>query len=41
MLELDPETERRNMLLGWALFVAFVVLLVGVVIVAFVYLAVA
>jgi hypothetical protein len=38
---LDPETERRNMLLGWALLGAFVFLLAGVVVVAFVYLAVA
>jgi hypothetical protein len=37
---LDPETERRNMLLGWGLFVLFLLLAAGTVAVAFIYLAV-
>jgi hypothetical protein len=41
MLDIDPETVRRNNRLGWLLFGLFVVLLVGVVIVALIYLAVA
>ncbi len=41
MLEHDPETVRRNNVLGWMLFGLFLVLLAGVVVVAFVYLAVA
>jgi hypothetical protein len=35
----DPEQERRNVLLGWALFGLFVVLFGVVVLVAFIYLA--
>jgi hypothetical protein len=41
VLDLDPETARRNTILGWLLVGAFVVLLAGVVIVALIYLAVA
>jgi hypothetical protein len=41
MLDVDPETTRRNNQLGWLLFGVFVLLLVGVVIVALIYLAVA
>ena len=36
---LDHETERKNVLLGWALFVLFVVLFAGSVGVALLYLA--
>lgn len=35
---LDPETERKNMVLGWALFGLFVVLFAGTVGVALLYL---
>lgn len=38
MLEIDPETARKNLILGWALFGVFVLLFVGTVAVAFVYL---
>ncbi len=41
MLEIDPQTARKNMILGWALFGVFVLLFAGTVLVAFVYLAVA
>ena len=41
MLEIDPQTARRNLLLGWALFGVFVLLFGGTVLVAFVYLWVA
>jgi hypothetical protein len=37
--DLTPELERRNMILGWALFGVFVLLFVGTVAVAFLYLA--
>jgi hypothetical protein len=37
---LDPETERKNMLLGWGLFVIFLLLAAGTIAVAFIYLAV-
>ena len=37
---LDPETERKNLLLGWGLFVLFALLAAGTVAVAFLYLAV-
>ena len=37
---LDPETERKNLLLGWGLFVLFLLLAAGTVAVAFIYLAV-
>jgi hypothetical protein len=36
---LDRETERKNMLLGWALFVIFLLIAAGTVAVAFIYLA--
>ena len=39
-LMLDPETERKNMLWGWALFALFVLIAAGTVAVAFIYLAV-
>lgn len=35
---LDPQTERRNMQLGWALFGLFVVLFAGTLAVALIYL---
>ena len=41
MLEIDPQTARKNMILGWALFGIFVLLFAGTVVVALVYLAVA
>ena len=41
MLEIDPQTARKNMILGWALFGIFVLLFAGTVVVAFVYLALA
>jgi nitrogen fixation protein FixH len=41
MLEIDPQTARKNMLLGWALFGVFLLLFGGTVAVAFVYLWVA
>jgi hypothetical protein len=37
---LDPETERRNMLLGWGLFVLLCLIAAGTVAIAFIYLAV-
>jgi hypothetical protein len=37
---LDPETERKNMLLGWGLFVVFLLIAAGTIAVAFIYLAV-
>ena len=39
MNDMSPELERRNLLLGWALFGIFVVLFAGTVGVAFLYLA--
>ena len=39
-LMLDPETERKNMLWGWGLFVLFCLIAAGTVAVAFIYLAV-
>jgi hypothetical protein len=38
--EHDSELARRNALLGWALFAAFVILFAGTVAAAFIYLAV-
>jgi hypothetical protein len=35
----DPELERKNMLLGWALFGLFVLLFAGTFLVALAYLA--
>jgi hypothetical protein len=37
---LDPETERKNLLWGWGLFVLFLLLFAGTAAVAFIYLAV-
>jgi hypothetical protein len=37
--DLTPELERRNMILGWALFGVFVLLFAGTVGIAFLYLA--
>ena len=37
---LDPETERKNMLWGWGLFVLFCLIAAATVAVAFIYLAV-
>ncbi len=39
MMEHDRELERKNALLGWALFGVFVVLFTGTVLVAVIYLA--
>ena len=39
MKELTPELERRNLIFGWALFGLFVLLFVGTVGVALLYLA--
>lgn len=41
MLEIDPETERKNVLFGLALLGLFVLLFAGTVLVALIYLAVA
>lgn len=38
MLEIDPQTARRNMIMGWALFGIFVLLFAGTIAVAFIYL---
>jgi hypothetical protein len=37
--EMTPELERKNLILGWALFGVFLLLLAGTVGVAFLYLA--
>jgi hypothetical protein len=37
---LDKETERKNMLLGWGLFVLFCLIAAGTVAIAFIYLSV-
>ena len=39
MKEMTPELERRNLILGWALFGVFVLLFAGTVATAFLYLA--
>ena len=39
MQELTPELERKNLILGWALFGVFVLLFAGTVGIAFLYLA--
>ena len=39
MTDLTPELERKNLILGWALFAVFVLLFAGTVGVAFLYLA--
>ena len=36
---LDPETQRKNLLWGWGLFVLFLLIAAGTVAVAFIYLA--
>lgn len=41
MLEIDPATARKNLLLGWALFGVFVLLFAGTMIVGLVYLWIA
>ena len=41
MLEIDPETARKNNLLGWALFGVFLLLFGGTIAVAFIYLWIA
>ena len=38
MLEIDPETARKNARLGWALFGVFLLLFGGTIAVAFIYL---
>lgn len=38
-MDMSPELERRNLLLGWALFGIFLVLFAGTIGVAFLYLA--
>jgi hypothetical protein len=37
--DLTPELERKNMVLGWALFGIFVLLFAGTIAIAFLYLA--
>ncbi len=37
---LDPELQRKNVLLGWALFAVFLTLFAGTALVALIYLAV-
>jgi hypothetical protein len=37
--DLTPELERKNLILGWALFAVFVLLFAGTVGIAFLYLA--
>ncbi|HZG35447.1 MAG TPA: hypothetical protein VEY87_06325 [Gaiellaceae bacterium] len=39
MQDLTPELERKNLILGWALFGVFLVLFAGTVGIAFLYLA--
>jgi hypothetical protein len=39
VIEPTPELERKNLVLGWALFAVFVLLFAGTVGVAFLYLA--
>ncbi len=39
MSGLTPELERKNLILGWALFAIFVLLFAGTVAIAFLYLA--
>ncbi len=41
MLEIDPATARKNLIMGWALFGVFVLLFAGTVAVALVYLFIA
>jgi hypothetical protein len=37
---LDPETERKNLLWGWGLFVVFCLIAAGTIAVGFIYLSV-
>jgi hypothetical protein len=37
--EMTPELERKNLVLGWALFAVFVILFAGTVGIAFLYIA--
>ena len=39
-LDVDPETQRKNVAWGWAMFAFFCVLFAGTAAVAFIYLAV-
>ncbi len=39
MKEITPELERRNLILGWALFAVFLLLFAGTIGIAFLYLA--
>ena len=39
MKEMTPELERKNLVLGWALFAVFVALFAGTVGIAFLYIA--
>ena len=39
MTDMTPELERKNLILGWALFGVFLVLFAGTVGIAFLYLA--
>ncbi len=39
MNEITPELERRNLILGWALFAVFLLLFAGTIGIAFLYLA--
>jgi hypothetical protein len=41
MLEIDPETARKNVLFALALFGVFLILFAGTILVAIIYLAVA
>ena len=41
MLEIDPATARKNLIMGWALFGVFLLLFAGTIAVAFVYLWIA
>ena len=41
MLEIDPQTARKNLLWGWALFGVFLLLFGGTIAVAFIYLWIA
>jgi hypothetical protein len=41
MLEIDPVTQRKNLIMGWALFGLFLLLFLGTVAVALVYLWIA
>ncbi len=38
-MKLDPETERKNLLWGWGLFILFCLIAAGTVAIGFIYLA--